>query len=70
MVVLRCTKNGSYRLAELDGTISNLRFAAFCLVPYHACSRSSISVTCLVDCNDLAHVNIDEDITRADPDNI
>ena len=70
MVVLRRTKNGSYCLAELDGTISNLRFAAFCLVPYHARSRSSISVTCLVDRNDLARVNIDEDITRADPDNV
>jgi hypothetical protein len=40
MVVLRHTQNGSYRLAELDGTVSNLRFAAFCLVPYHSRSRS------------------------------
>jgi hypothetical protein len=33
MVVVRRTQNGAYRLAELDGTISNLHFAAFCLVP-------------------------------------
>ena len=63
MVVLRCTKNGSYCLAELDSTISNLCFAAFHLVPYHACSRSSISVMRLVDRDDLAHVNINEDVT-------
>ena len=36
MVVVRHTQNGSYHLAELDGTISNLCFAAFRLVPYHA----------------------------------
>ena len=70
MVVLRRTKNGSYRLAELDGTISNLRFAAFRLVPYHARSRSSISVTHLVDRDDLARVNADDDVTRADLDDI
>ena len=70
MVVLRRTKNGSYRLAELDGTISNLRFAAFRLVPYHARSRSSISVTRLVDRDDLARVNADDDVTRADLDDI
>jgi hypothetical protein len=49
MVVVRRTQNGSYRLAELDGTISNLRFVAFRLVPYHAHSRTSIPVTRLVD---------------------
>ena len=70
MVVLRRTKNGSYRLAELDGTISNLRFATFRLVPYHARSRSSISVTRLVDRDDLARVNADDDVTRADLDDI
>ena len=70
MVVLCHMQNGSYRLAELDGTVSNLRFAAFCLVPYHARSRSSLPVTRLVDRDDLARVNADEDITRADSDDI
>ena len=68
MVVLRRTQNGSYRLAELDGTVSNLRFAAFCLVPYHSRSRSSIPVTRLVDRDDLAHANTDMDIMQADSD--
>lgn len=70
MVVLRCTQNGSYRPAELDGTVSNFRFAAFCLVPYHARSRSSIPVMRLVDHDDLPRVNADKDIIRADSDDI
>jgi hypothetical protein len=70
MVVLRCTQNGSYRLAELDGTVSNLRFAAFRLVPYHARSRSSIPVTRLVDRDDLARVITDDDVVRADSDEV
>ena len=69
MVVLRRTQNGSYRLAELDGTVSNLRFAAFHLVPYHSRSRSSIPVTRLVDRDDLACAITDMDITRANSDN-
>ncbi len=62
MVVVRRTQNGSYRLAELDGTISNLCFAAFRLVPYHARTRTSIPVTRLVDRSDLARVFADEDV--------
>ncbi len=70
MIILRRTQNGSYHLAELDGTVSNLRFAAFHLVPYHARSRSSIPVTRLVNRNDLARVIADEDVTRADSEEI
>ena len=70
MVVLRRTQNGTYRLAELDGTVSNLRFAAFRLVPYHTRSRSSIPVTRLVNREDLACVNADELIARTDSDDI
>ncbi len=62
MVVIRRTQNGLYRLAELDSTISNLCFAAFRLVPYHACTRTSIPVTRLVDWSDLARVFADEDV--------
>ena len=53
MVVVKKTRNGAYRLAELDGAISRLRFAAFRLIPYHARSRSVISVTHLLDSDDL-----------------
>ncbi len=70
MVVVRRTQNGSYRLAELDGAVSNLRFAAFHLVPYHACTRTSIPVTCLVDRSDIARVFADEDVVGLDSEEV
>jgi hypothetical protein len=42
MVVLRQMTSGSYMLAELDGVVSNLRFATFHLVPYHARTNFTI----------------------------
>ena len=45
MVVLRRTTGRSYVLAELDGSMSKLRFAAFRIVPYYPRFRSSIPVT-------------------------
>ncbi len=62
MVVIWRTQNGSYQLAELDSTISNLRFAAFHLVPYHTRSCTSIPVTRLIDRSDLVRVFADEDV--------
>jgi hypothetical protein len=56
MVVLRRTRNGAYRLAELDGAVSKLRYAAFRIVPYFARSRTSIPVTRIVDREDLTTV--------------
>ena len=44
MVVVNRTTRGAYKLAELDGTISNYRYAAFRVVPYHARSRASVPV--------------------------
>ncbi|KIJ10598.1 hypothetical protein PAXINDRAFT_38504, partial [Paxillus involutus ATCC 200175] len=34
MVVLHWATGGLYLLAELDGSVSKLHFAAFCLLPY------------------------------------
>ena len=70
MVVLCCMQNGSYHLGKLDGTVSNLRFVAFRLVPYHAHLHSSIPVTCLIDHNDLACVITNENVTRANSNDI
>ena len=61
MVVIRHTPNSSYRLAELNGMVFKLCFAAFCLVPYHTCSHSSIPVTCLVKREELTKIYLDED---------
>jgi hypothetical protein len=70
MVILCCMQNSSYCLTELDGIVSNLCFAAFHLVLYHSCLCSSIPVMHLVDRSDLAHINADEDVTRADSNDI
>src|SRR6202795_4653878 len=42
MVVVRRTVGGSYILAEMDGAVSRLRFAAFRVIPYHARRKISI----------------------------
>jgi hypothetical protein len=57
MVVMKRTHNRAYQLAELDGAVSHLHFAAFRLVPYHACSCSVIYVTCLLDSEDINALN-------------
>ncbi len=62
MVVIRRTPNGAYRLAELNGAVSKLRFVAFCLVPYHARSRTSIPITRVVEREDLVKIHLDEDL--------
>jgi len=68
MIVVRRTPNGSYRLAELDGAVSKLRFAAFRLVPYHARSRTSIPVTRIIEREDLIKIHLDEDLEHAAAD--
>jgi hypothetical protein len=64
MIVLRRTQNGAYRLGELDGTVSKLRFAAFHLIPYHARSRAFIPVTHVVDSDDLVSLDFDDTSER------
>ena len=52
MVVLRRTTGGSYLLAELDGAVSRLRYAAFRLIPYYSRLSSVIHITELTDTDD------------------
>jgi hypothetical protein len=54
MIVVSRSQGGSYRLAEVDGSISKLKFAAFRLIPYHPRSPSSIEVTQFIDPQALA----------------
>jgi hypothetical protein len=44
MVIVRQTTHGAYILAEMDGAISKLRFAAFCVILYHARQRMNIDL--------------------------
>ena len=53
MVVLTESRNKSYRLAELDGAISKLRYAAFRLVPYHSRTPAFIPLEELLSPEDL-----------------
>lgn len=68
MVVLRRTHGGSYILAELDGSISKLRFAAFRLVPYHPRDIRAIPVTKITDATPeaLDKLTYDEDPLQED----
>ena len=52
MVVVRRTRGGSYILAELDGSVSKTRYAAFRLLPYYPRSSKRITVTQLTGLSD------------------
>jgi hypothetical protein len=60
MVVVRCNRNGMYRLAELDGAVLRLRYVAFWLIPYYACLPSYIPIIRVVDCDNLTSVIADD----------
>jgi hypothetical protein len=60
MVMLQHTCNRAYRLGELDGAVFRLCFAAFRLIPYHACSRTLIPVTQIIDGDTLASLALDD----------
>jgi len=61
MVVISHSRNGSYRLAEIDGTISKLKFAAFRLIPYHPHSVSSLDITQFLNPEDLTGTTPEDD---------
>ncbi|RDB21241.1 hypothetical protein Hypma_011320 [Hypsizygus marmoreus] len=68
MIVVRRLPTGSYALAEIDGTLSKLRFAPFCVVPYHPRSASHISVTTILDLPDTEIEAITHEPPPADYD--
>ena len=56
MVVVRCTHGGAYILAEVDGSLSKLWYAAFRIVPYLPQSLENIPVASLLSEDDLDNV--------------
>jgi hypothetical protein len=44
MVIVYQTTHGAYILAEIDGAVSKLRFAAFHVIPYHARRRMNMDL--------------------------
>jgi hypothetical protein len=65
MIVVCRTKGSAYILAELDGAVSKLCYAAFRLLPYLPRNEDKISVTSIMGLdeealNSLASENIEE----------
>jgi len=60
MVVVKCLQSGAYLLAEVNGTVSHLKFAAFRLIPYQPRSRKRLEITEFVDSKDLGGVGKEE----------
>ena len=56
MIVIRHAAGGSYRLAEIDGVLSKLRFVAFRLMLYLARSKKNIHITKFIDQKDLVEL--------------
>jgi hypothetical protein len=59
MIVAHRSTNGSYRLAEIDGALSKLKFAAFRIIPYHARSNKRLLITKFIDAKDLTGLEND-----------
>jgi len=58
MVVVHQTQGGAYILAELNGTVSRLQYATFCIIPYLARFPDHILLTALMDEAKLEDVQI------------
>jgi hypothetical protein len=56
MVVVSCGKGSAYRFAEVNGAISKLKYAAFCLIPYYQCYSMHIDIMDLVGAEDEVDV--------------
>jgi hypothetical protein len=68
MVVVRRNRGGAYILAELDGAVSKLSYAAFRVIPYHARSRATIPVTKIVRMTEEELDRMAKDSEDADTD--
>ncbi|KXN88458.1 hypothetical protein AN958_07297 [Leucoagaricus sp. SymC.cos] len=60
IVFVKCLRSGAYILAEINGAVSRLKFAAFRLIPYHPRSRKHLKITEFVDPKDLDGVEDDD----------
>jgi hypothetical protein len=68
MIVVRRTKGGSYILGELDGTLSNTRYAAFRLLKYHTRDPVSIPITMVMDAETIEKASRIEDDVNTQED--
>jgi hypothetical protein len=70
MVVVRRNTGGAYVLAELDGSLSRLRYAAARLVPYHARSHIEVDIGHLTGLSpdELTAATVDDQVEDLPPD--
>jgi len=61
MAVVQRSRNGAYILAEVNGIVLHLKFAAFCLISYCPHSRKYLEITEFVDQRDLEDVETEEE---------
>ncbi|TFK18712.1 hypothetical protein FA15DRAFT_602794 [Coprinopsis marcescibilis] len=63
MVVVQWTQRRSYILAELDGSVSKLRFAAYRIIPYYPHLNKRIQITKITELSaeELLKYTIDRD---------
>jgi len=54
MVVINWSQGGGYTLAEIDGTVSCLKYMAFCLIPYYVYFQNCLEITEFVNINNLS----------------
>ena len=70
-IVVRRLFSGAYRLAELNGALSKLKFAAFRLIPYYPQNRRVIEVTVIVDKADVKRVAVEDvEDSESESDNV
>ena len=67
LVVIKRTPRGAYVLSEVDGSVSKTPFAVFRVIPYYACSTSSVPVT-RIESAVLPELDPDPDPDDYDPD--
>jgi hypothetical protein len=59
MVVVSRSQGGSYQLAEIDGSLSKLKFAAFRIIPYYPRSLTSLEITQFINPQALEGIEIE-----------
>ncbi|THU94359.1 hypothetical protein K435DRAFT_567803, partial [Dendrothele bispora CBS 962.96] len=60
MMVIKRSTGGNYQLADLNGAISRIKYAAFRIIPYHARSPNRLRVTEFLEPEGLAVVESEE----------
>ena len=56
LMVAKRLRNGNYRLVEVNGALSKLKYAAYRLIPYYPRCRKALQITEILGEAELAEV--------------